>query len=76
MNLHVMKDRIETMPKHYQIEIGKILIKQYECTHNENQNGIFINLSNYNSSMFFIYRNKFNSNNVIPTFIFSISTTN
>jgi len=46
MNLHVMKDRIEMMPKNYQIEIGKLLIKQYECTHNENQNGIFINLSN------------------------------
>lgn len=41
-----MKDCIETMPKHYQIEIGKILINQYKITHNENQNGIFINLSN------------------------------
>jgi hypothetical protein len=30
----------------YQIEIGKILIGQYKITHNENQNGIFINLSN------------------------------
>ena len=46
MNLHDMKERIEMMPKHYQIEIGKLLIKQYECSHNENQNGIFINLSN------------------------------
>jgi hypothetical protein len=46
MNLHDMKERIEVMPKHYQIEIGKLLIKQYECSHNENQNGIFINLSN------------------------------
>jgi hypothetical protein len=46
MNLHDMKERIESMPKHYQIEIGKILIGQYQCTHNENQNGIFINLSN------------------------------
>lgn len=41
-----MKERIEIMPKHYQIEIGKLLISQYQCTHNENQNGIFINLSN------------------------------
>ena len=46
MNVQDMKERIEIMPKHYQIEIGKILIGQYQCTHNENQNGIFINLSN------------------------------
>jgi len=46
MNVQDMKERIEIMPKHYQIEIGKILISQYQITHNENQNGIFINLSN------------------------------
>ena len=46
MHLQDMKDRIESMPKHYQIEVGKLLISQYECSHNENQNGIFINLSN------------------------------
>jgi len=41
-----MKERIEIMPKHYQIEIGKILIGQHQTIYNENQNGIFINLSN------------------------------
>jgi len=46
MNVQDMKERIEIMPKHYQIEIGKILIGQHQITHNENQNGIFINLSN------------------------------
>ena len=46
-----MKERIESMPKHYQIEIGKILIRQYQCTHNENQNGIFINLSNISNEI-------------------------
>jgi hypothetical protein len=46
MNLQYMKESIENMPKHYQIEIGKILIGQHHITHNENQNGIFINLSN------------------------------
>jgi hypothetical protein len=51
MNLHDMKERIESMPKHYQIEIGKILIRQYQCTHNENQNGIFINLSNISNEI-------------------------
>ena len=46
MNIQDMKERIENMPKHYQIEIGKILVGQHKITHNENQNGIFINLSN------------------------------
>jgi hypothetical protein len=51
MNLHEMKDRIENMPKHYQIEIGKLLIKQHKITYNENQNGIFINLSNISNEI-------------------------
>jgi len=46
MNVQDMKERIEIMPKHYQIEIGKILIGQHQTIYNENQNGIFINLSN------------------------------
>jgi len=46
MNLHEMKECIELMPKHYHIEIGKLLISKYQCSYNENQNGIFINLSN------------------------------
>ena len=46
MNVQDMKERIETMPKHYQIEIGKLLIGQHQIVYNENQNGIFINLSN------------------------------
>ena len=46
MNVQDMKERIEIMPKHYQIEIGKILIGQHQIIYNENQNGIFINLSN------------------------------
>jgi hypothetical protein len=46
MNVQDMKERIEIMPKHYQIEIGKLLIGQNQIVYNENQNGIFINLSN------------------------------
>jgi hypothetical protein len=46
MNVQDMKERIEIMPKHYQIEIGKLLIGQHKIVYNENQNGIFINLSN------------------------------
>ena len=51
MNLQEMKDRIETIPKHYQIEIGKLLIKQHKITYNEKQNGIFINLSNISNEI-------------------------
>ncbi len=51
MNLQEMKDRIETMPKHYQIEVGKLLIKQHKISYNENQNGIFINLSNISNEI-------------------------
>jgi len=46
MNVHEIKERIENMPKHYHIEIGKLLIQQYKIGYNDNQNGIFINLSN------------------------------
>jgi hypothetical protein len=44
-NIHEIKDRIENMPKHYQIEVGKLLIHQHKINYNDNQNGIFINLS-------------------------------
>jgi hypothetical protein len=46
MNVQEIKDHIENMPKHYQIEIGKLLIHQHKIAYNDNQNGIFINLSN------------------------------
>jgi hypothetical protein len=51
MNLQEIKDRIELMPKHYQIEVGKLLIQQNNCGYNDNQNGIFINLSNISSDL-------------------------
>lgn len=44
MELIELKDRIEVLPKLYHIEIGKLLNK-YNVHLNENQNGIFINLS-------------------------------
>ena len=43
MDLQIIKDRIELMPKHYQLGVGRILLKDYNVSHNENQNGIFIN---------------------------------
>jgi hypothetical protein len=39
-----MKDKIESYPKNYQIEIGKIFLEN-KVNLNENQNGMFINLS-------------------------------
>ena len=45
MELTTIKDRIETMPKNYHIEIGRILIKEESIPYDENKNGIFINLS-------------------------------
>jgi hypothetical protein len=46
MDLQLIKDRIELMPKHYQLGVGRILLKDHNVSHNENQNGIFVNLSN------------------------------
>ena len=39
-----LKDKIENLPKLYHIEIGKLL-NNHNITLNENQNGIFVNLS-------------------------------
>ena len=39
-----MKDKIEALPKNYHIEIARIL-KSHQVAFNENQNGIFVNLS-------------------------------
>jgi hypothetical protein len=46
MNLQGIKDRIELMSKQYQLDVARILLKENNVSHNENQNGIFINLSN------------------------------
>lgn len=42
--MDILKDKIESLPKIYHIEIGKLLNK-YDIHLNENQNGIFVNLS-------------------------------
>jgi len=51
MNLSEMKDRIEQMPTNYHIEIARILINQHNIPYDENQNGMFINLSQLNIDM-------------------------
>jgi hypothetical protein len=45
MNVSDIKDSIEQMPKNYHIEIARILITKFNVAYDENQNGIFINLS-------------------------------
>jgi CRISPR/Cas system CSM-associated protein Csm5 (group 7 of RAMP superfamily) len=44
MNLAALKDTIEELPKHHHIEIARIVLKN-ETAYNENQNGIFVNMS-------------------------------
>jgi hypothetical protein len=44
MNLQKIKDKIEAYPKNYQVEIGKLLL-EHKINLNENQNGMFVNLS-------------------------------
>ena len=45
MSINAMKDRIEQMPKNYQIEIARLLIHTHNIAYDENQNGMFINMA-------------------------------
>jgi len=45
MNIQSIKDIIEKMPSEYHIELARILIQDNNVNFDENQNGIFINLS-------------------------------
>lgn len=45
MDVSYIKDKVEQMSKNYHIEIARILITKYNVSYDENQNGIFINLS-------------------------------
>ena len=45
MNLQVIKDKIECMNPNYHIEMARILINDHKIDYDENQNGIFINLT-------------------------------
>ena len=48
-NLNFLKEKIEALDKFHQIEILRILNKDSSCILNENNNGVFINLTNINS---------------------------
>ena len=49
-NIVQIRDKIESMSKNYQIEVGKILLDN-QININENQNGLFINLSDVNEEV-------------------------
>jgi len=51
MDLTFMKDKIEKMQKNYHIELARMLIKEHDITYNENNNGIFINMSHLSSEI-------------------------
>jgi len=45
MSIVDLKDKLEKMNKSQQIELARMLIQEYRVTYDENQNGIFINMS-------------------------------
>ena len=49
-NMVQVRDKIESLPKNYQIEVGRILLDN-QININENQNGLFINLSDVNEEV-------------------------
>ena len=48
LGLNNLKQQVEDLDKFHQIEVLKILNNDETCTLNENNNGIFINLTNLN----------------------------
>jgi len=49
--LNCLKEDIENLSKFHQVEILKILKADSSCTLNENKNGIFVNMTNFNKSL-------------------------
>ena len=50
-DLNILKEKIESLDKFHQIEILKILNQENSCILNENNNGVFINLTNINENV-------------------------
>lgn len=47
-----LKDKIESLNKHHQIEILRILKQDKSMTLNENNNGVFINITDINDELY------------------------
>jgi hypothetical protein len=52
MEINEIKNKIENMNKHHQIEILRILKNDSNIVLNENSNGVFVNVSYLNPSTF------------------------
>lgn len=50
-NLNFLKEKIEALDKFHQIEILRIINKNNSSILNENNNGVFINLTNINDTV-------------------------
>ena len=51
VQINSLKEKIESMPKHQQIEVLRILKKQSKVCLNENNNGTFVNLTELEDSI-------------------------
>lgn len=51
-NINSLKDKIELLNKHHQIEILRILKQDKTITLNENNNGVFINITEINDELY------------------------
>ena len=51
MEIIDIKERIELMNKHHQIEVLRILKQNSDVVLNENSNGIFVNLTDIDSNV-------------------------
>ena len=51
-NIIILKDKIESLNKHHQIEILRILKHDKIMTLNENNNGVFINITDINDELY------------------------
>jgi hypothetical protein len=51
MNIIDLKDKIEQMSKSRHVELARILIHEYKIQYDENQNGIFVNMSELTPSI-------------------------
>jgi hypothetical protein len=51
-NIISLKDKIESLNKHHQIEILRILKQDKTITLNENNNGVFINITDIDNDLY------------------------
>jgi hypothetical protein len=45
MDVSTLKDRLEALPEHHHLDVLRLIV-ECKASYNENQNGVFVNLSN------------------------------